>query len=422
MKARKLKDDLIRVGIISLLAICLFNACTPAAQEPETPAPVQDLEPDPEPEPEQTETLTVEHVPEFSSPPVSIKRVYENGVEALYLPLPGYSVGRNGVMYTGYGGENGDEVIYYELVEGELEELRVDFYSRKIATPVGKIDVEFYYCFSSTGEAFAYYPTNLQPEVECTCAIFIEDNKKLMLTIAEGRQRDYREYKVVMDFDTGEIDDFLAGIPKGKKLAYRDVSASSDLVWSILRSGEDEDKYYVYNRETGLTEAGEFFDAEVLYCIFLDDKSMFFEDADHHGWYYELDSGLKKQVIIINDDVTFTGGYYAYRVTGGKLVLIDLRTGEEILVEGYHVREDDLIMLSPDSTCFFIAVRDKSAGDCVMKEMGVYNISKRELLMMAREGYELRYEEIANWFDNNRIIVYAKDANGGQYCYFYTWP
>ena len=41
--------------------------------------------------------------------------------------------------------------------------------------------------------------------------------------------------------------------------------------------------------------------------------------------------------------------------------------------------------------------------------------------LLDREGYEIREETAAGWFDDNRIVVIAEDHKGERYLYLYTF-
>ena len=75
--------------------------------------------------------------------------------------------------------------------------------------------------------------------------------------------------------------------------------------------------------------------------------------------------------------------------------------------------------MNADRTKIFFMVY--SGDDMQIGQLAVLDIQKSKLVLLDRNGQEVRSEYNVEWFDNNRISVNATENKIGKYLYLYEF-
>lgn len=394
----------------SCLCLLLFafsaGACTPK-QDPEQPRSPQE---------------TAEQIPgdaDFTAPFDTLWVDCKNGVEALYVSMPRYCHTWAGTIIIS---PEEDKPDFYEVGEKELAKLQTEHFYKEILYAGKTCPIEFNYCLSQGKLLALPLYTETPNGFYCTCVHSCSGRPDtLLLTLSTNRQREYTEYKLLLDMSTGEITDFLKSCPLEKIEKIQSIDVSEDLAWAVIRSHED--KYYLCNTNEGsLVLTDDLFETKVEACKFLDDKTVYCSSEDGAAWSYELDTGNYTLVFTDDSEIEYLFGTYALRVEDTRATLISLKTGQETLVADYCYSSGTSCVLSPDNSRILFAKRDDSIEEVGYKELAVYNFRNGDLTILPRQGYEVRTEINYGWLDDQRIEVMAMNSKGEYYCYFYKLP
>ncbi|HBI55542.1 MAG TPA: hypothetical protein DDY38_01755 [Firmicutes bacterium] len=367
---------------------------------------------------------TAEQIPgdaDFTAPFDTLWVDCKNGVEAHYVSLPRYCHTWAGTIIIS---PEEDKPDFYEVGEKELAKLQTEHFYKEILYAGKTCPIEFNYCLLSQGKLLALPLYTETPDgFYCTCVHSCSGRPDtLLLTLSSNRQREYTEYKLLLDMSTGEITDFLKSCSLEKIAKIHNIDVSEDLAWAVIRSSEDE--YYLCNiNEGSLVLADDLFENEVEACKFLDDKTVYCSSEDGTAWSYELDTGNYTLVFTDDSEIEYLFGTYALRIEDtGATYVVSLKTGQETLVADYCYISGTSSVLSPDNSRILFAKRDDSIEEMGYKEFAVYNIRDGKLTILPRQGYEVRTEIGYGWLDDQRVEVMAMNSKGEYYCYFYKFP
>jgi hypothetical protein len=243
---------------------------------------------------------TIERIPgdaDFTAPFDTLWVDYANGVEALYVSLPcNCGTGAGMIIIS----PEEDKADFYGVGEKELAKLQTKHFCKEILYAGITCPIEFNYCvFQGKLLALPLY-TETPDGFYCTCVHSCSGRPDtLLLTLSTNRQREYTEYKLLLDMSTGEITDFLERCPLEKIEKIQSIDVSEDLAWAVIRSHED--KYYLCNTNEGsLVLTDDLFETEVEACKFLDNKTVYCSSEDGAAWSYELDTD--KYTLVFTDD------------------------------------------------------------------------------------------------------------------------
>ena len=159
----------------------------------------------------------------------------------------------------------------------------------------------------------------------------------------------------------------------------------------------------------------------------LDNETLFYTTDNSNGWRLNLKTGEKVSVYTglstytdLDGGVQFLGGKYALLINADRNVwLMDLSTGTQSLIDGLTFTTLTGAYINTDQTKIFFQCYNKD--DLEIGNLGLLNISEAKMIMMDREGQEIRREWNVGWFDNNRIGVNAADDSSNSYLYLYEF-
>ncbi|MBQ8231259.1 MAG: hypothetical protein IJZ34_04960 [Lachnospiraceae bacterium] len=249
-------------------------------------------------------------------------------------------------------------------------------------------------------------------------------------------------YPVLLNLETGELMDVLAGTGAEKLMHVANQAISEDLS-KMLLAQSDGTLYYVDLTAKELYSVEELSGEPADACSLIENTlaCWVLEDDCYRAWAIDLTTMERREIFAglpnaisekvqgagivylsgfdttIHWGTMFTGSHFALETDAvGNVSVIDLATGERIPVEGFtwpeDTYEDVLWETSPDGKRLLI-----SGGQIGLKYeyIGVLDFEKKKYLEFSRENSNETNEWKPYWFDKDTVIIQATSKSGSYY-------
>ena len=271
-------------------------------------------------------------------------------------------------------------------------------------------------------------------------------NDVLLLHLSTGRQMEYVEYPFLYHLDTGETEDLFGGVDPSI------LKESDGAVWSgncqlALITGHASEEFpngreWLYDRETGtLTDVRTLGGVGADMAMFADNNTLILYDitdnVDGGSQYvtlysYDLATGLAVKTLEQtpyyrdweeNPSGVMTFGSRCVLISEeGQVQVVDLKTGNLSLLDGFTFQKGDDFMISPFGDKLLYFSMDSKTEGLGITQLGVADLEKGVFFAFDREGYENLYEEAIGWSDNNTVSINASAPDGEtQYLLLYQF-
>ena len=375
-------------------------------------------------------------------PDISQTEIGES-VKAQYIKMEQNTFGRGYNYFSGLladleWSEDHRTLLSAEFVEiqnGQLVPIQVELKTNTIDITYDNIHYQGeLYWFVRNGQLFLTRGTPLGVETRPEDEWYIEQipgrTDAVILNLAQGRQLDYTQYPVLYHLDTGEAEDILAGTGAAElECAYSHVwSEDMRRVLISCGSGPDWQEDWLCDLDaktlTRLTEVtgldgnvtANFMDHDTLilkeyfrdteglyqsvtcYTFNLSSKQLVktLDNAPYYRWFDENPSGAQlfgSRCVLISES--------------GQLQIVDLKTGEPTVVEGFTYQKGDDFMISPSQNKLLYYAADSETEGLGITQLGVIDLEKGVFIAFDREGYEDLHEEAIGWEDDNTVSINA---------------
>ena len=324
---------------------------------------------------------------------------------------------------------------FWEIKDNELVPVEIDM-------KAAKVDITFngnsyqgnLYWFIWGGElaVFQSSPTGIdtRPDEQWYVNTLPGRTDTVMLRLYEGRQMDYSEYPILYHLDTGEVEDILAGTGVDALEYAYDYSWSENFRRAIiLCSSEpyDQQTWFCDLDTKTLARLEDLTGIEAAYASFADNDTLilstYSEDEDGVWqdvtcWAYDISTG---QAVKTLDHAPYSPRWemqsYGTRVYGsrcisvtekGQVQIIDLRTGDQTVIEGFTFQTGDNFMPNTSGNKLLYYSADPGLDGLGISQMGVVDLEKGVFFAFDREGYENLHEESIGWEDDNTVGIGAR--------------
>lgn len=260
-----------------------------------------------------------------------------------------------------------------------------------------------------------------------------------LLYLTQGNQAQYREYPLLYHLDTGETEDFLQGTGAEDLPTASDFQWSDDLSKAIIacRDGSKEGSaayYYCDVAAKSLTCLQDAAGLSISAACFVDENTLLLfqeENGTYSVFTYDVAAGRAAQTVSQakclqpndagSNGMMFFGGRRALSIDpAGALSVVDLKTGEETLVQGFALQEGGDFLASPSNTKLLYFVKDGSKDSLGISQLGVLDLSAGTFAAFDREGYDSLYEWSVGWLDDSRAQIWG-ERHGAPVLYLYEF-
>lgn len=253
-------------------------------------------------------------------------------------------------------------------------------------------------------------------------------------------------YPVLIDLETGELTDILAGTGAEALSDVANAAISKDLSKMLLVQG-DGTLYYADLAAKKLYSVNELSGEATDACSLIDDTLACWtmEHGRYRAWTIDLTTFERRELFdampnaastewfdpgiefmtgfdtMIHWGNMYAGSYFALEVDENRNVyVIDLKTGERTQVEGFFWPSDQYpdiqLLASPDGKKLLLAGGHSGTN---FQYIGVLDFESRIYAEFSRDNGNDVHEFLAYWFTNDQIIIKA-DA-GEAVCDYYIY-
>lgn len=264
----------------------------------------------------------------------------------------------------------------------------------------------------------------------------------------EGKENTETVYPVLLNPETGELMDVLAGTGAEKLINLCNQAISEDGS-KMLLAQSDGTLYYVDLVKKKLYSVEDISGERADACSLIGNalSCWVLEEDSYRAWTIDLATMERKElfcnvpnamakevqdggiVYLSGFDTTvhwgtmFAGSHFALeRDTAGNVTVLNLATGDEILIEGFiwpEGRYQDLLWeASPDGKRLLISAGENGSK---YEYIGVLDFEKMSYLEFGRKNNNEVYEWKPYWFDKDTVIIQAtgKDSYYARDYYVY---
>lgn len=379
-------------------------------------------------------------------------------VKAQYIKMDKH-YGMSGSLLTDLTWSEDRKVLqdakFWEVRDNELIPVEVDMQTSQIDITHNGIHYqgEFWWfiyegnldCFTADNRTI---DTDGEREWDWNFSLVPGRNDVLLLRLSTGRQMEYVEYPFLYHLDTGETEELFTGVDP-------DILAESDgAIWSddfrlALITGHASAEFpngreWLYDREGGtLTDVRTLGGVGADMAMFTDDGTLILYDitdnVDGGAQYvtlysYDLATGLAVKTLEQtpyyrdweeNPNGVMTFGSRCVLISEeGQVHVVDLKTGNLSLLDGFTFQKGDDFMISPfgDKLLYFSMDPDPEVEGLGISQIGVVDLEKGVFFAFDRDGYENLHEEGIGWSDNNTVSINASTPDGEtQYLLLYQF-
>ena len=252
-------------------------------------------------------------------------------------------------------------------------------------------------------------------------AIAYYDENTVWIDASFGNQVLYNAYYLLYDLKTGAVSDVLAGIVP-ENLNIETIVISPDKQKLILKTfnGGWPGIYTYFDAAAKKTAlVSELIGNEHVYdCSFADDNTLYIElyhnelreniTEDQYilsGYCYSLDTGIKIRLFDENDTLVYALQGTCILKENNQYKIINA-SGETYMVEGMDLGEEYSYLMNSEHTKIailnFSNEKEESLG---VSEIGIIDLTKKEIKTFDREGYNKNDEAMISWNDNSSLVI-----------------
>lgn len=259
----------------------------------------------------------------------------------------------------------------------------------------------------------------------------------VLLYVERGSQSDYECCPYLVDLETGEVSDFLAGTGADELRYAYEYSFAPDLSAAAIscQSGNADNVrtgWYCDLVEGELTEIGALTGTAANSGSFTPDGKLVvskYGDGTASYWCYDPETGFTSEIFI---DVPLAGGGSSSGLqavnaqTGvwfdpdGSAGVVDLTTGERREIEGFEYGPNDFFSAAPGGTKLLYSSGSSGSG---WTRLGILDLETGDFVAFDRIPRSDVKESVLGWFDNERVMILGRpnDADDGiTYLYLYA--
>ena len=377
-------------------------------------------------------------LPPSEEPPVSgpIEYIYRSriadAVEVEIIRLgEGFNYGQGLIVLSG----KTPEASFFTVKDGRLEKLETNETRLSCSWNGQEYSVRFNWsvsdgsiCIHSAGKEAAndagWYVSPIKGRTDM-----------VMLTLMQGRQDEYREHKLVLDLHTQKVTDYLSAWAGDLPGGIRDVQFSFDLSKALISCGEENEIYCCDTASGSLCKLSEYTGEPVHAAWFLDHETVicFAENAEGAVTCWKLSPFSDQSSILFSGfplysrssgiGFLFSETGYGLRIDPDKTAHVyDYQNETWARVEGLICSgEDTFISVNAEGTKMLVSSFDHTAAGLGIRQLGMIDMEDETYTVLDREGYDIREETAAGWFDNGRIAIAAENYLGERYLYLYSF-
>ncbi len=369
-------------------------------------------------------------------------------VKAQYIKMDSYHYGfSNGLLTDLIWSDDYKTLLdakFWEPRDGELIPVEVDMQTSQVDITHNDIHYqgEFWW-FIRDGQLDFFHGDNRtidedgEHEWDWNLSLVPGRTDVLLLCLSTGRQLEYAEYPMLYHLDTGEVEDILAGTGVDQLEYAYSYHWSEDMRRVLILSftGLDEQLHswtqqtWLCDLDAGiLTKPGELTDIDVYTAAFADNDTLILHSItrDEEGtpkdvafYSYNIPSGHTEKVL----DRTPYYHYWKENPSGvmtygsrcvliseeGQVQVVDLKTGNRTLLDGFTFQKKDHFQLNPSGNklLYYAYAMDSESKELGISQIGVADLEKGVFFAFDREGYENLYEGGIGWADDHTVSIRA---------------
>lgn len=256
----------------------------------------------------------------------------------------------------------------------------------------------------------------------------------VLLYVSRGSQADYEQYPFLLQLETGEVEDFLAGtgvdgLELANNYSFSPGNRQLFVTCGDVLLGTRECWYFDF--ESGaLIDAKNLAGEEINTGWFASDGTLLLykgDDENNTVTYWAYDTGTSKTTLTLDrarvirdieenstDGAIIAGNYAVYVDSERHAEVIDLTTGERRPVEGFAFNDGDSFMANSAGTK--LVYYNYEDG---WTSLGVLDLISGGFVSFDREAAEGVSEDILSWYDDEYIQIGGTAADGGAVFYLY---
>ncbi|NBI09483.1 hypothetical protein D1641_05530 [Colidextribacter sp. OB.20] len=268
----------------------------------------------------------------------------------------------------------------------------------------------------------------------------------VLLRLSTGRQMEYREYPFLYHLDTGKTEDLFANVDPGVMEQSDGAIWSDDFRLAVITSRASEEfhhgREWLYNRESGtLTDVSTLGGVGADSAAFTDDDTLILYDLTDNAdggvqsvsaYSYDISSGRTVQTLeqtpycrswYENPSGVMTFGSRCVLISEtGQVQVVDLKTGDRTLLDGFTFQTGDDFMVSPSGNKLLYFAMDSASAGLGISQLGMVDLEEGKFFAFDREGYENLYESGIGWSDDNTVSINANSLDEEtRYLFLYTF-
>lgn len=342
---------------------------------------------------------------------------------------------------------------FWEPKNGELVPVEVSMNTSKIDITFNDLHYQGkFYWFVREGNLclFAgddrWYDEVLDVEAGWSASSITGRTDVVMLNLSQGRQMEYTEYPFLYHLDTDEVEDILAGTGADALEYAYGYSWSEDMRRAVIFTGgrqNDQLTWFCDLAADTLVRLDELVDIDIYTAAFADDDTLILYSVtkDEEGilqdvtfYAYDIPSGdMKKTLGPVSyfrywDDapsgVQTFGNHCVLISEEGQVRIVDLKTGNQSLLEDFTYRKGDSFQLNTFGNQLLYYSMDAEPDGLGISQIGVADLDKGTFFAFDREGYENLHEVSIGWADSNTVCITADDVGsepGARYMLLYQF-
>ncbi len=250
----------------------------------------------------------------------------------------------------------------------------------------------------------------------------------VLLYVSRGSQADYEQYPLLLQLETGEVEDFLAGTGVDKLHLANNYSFSPGGRQLVVTCGDvllGTRQCWYFDFESGaLIDAKDLAGEEINTGWFASDGTLLLYKGDDENdtvTYWAYDTGTGKTTLTLDrarvirdieedstDGAIIAGNYAVYVDSERHAEVIDLTTGERRPVEGFAFNDGDSFMANSAGTK--LVYYNYEDG---WTSLGVLDLVLGGFVSFDRETAEGVSEDILSWYEDEYVMIGGTAADGG---------
>lgn len=360
-------------------------------------------------------------------------------IEGTYVHTPSQSHARNGLFMICTDEEmmnSGNHFDCYKEQNGQLIKLEERFFSGDYTILENDFHVEFGWVDNNGSCDYTYIDAqaewrkpNLSGDISSTLMCF-----PCSFADKEGGT----SYPVLIDLETGELADVLAGTGAESLTDIANAAISEDLTKMLLATG-DGCLYFADLSAKALYSVDELSGEHAEECSLVGNtlacwaQNVSAKDANfgrYRAWTIDLNT-LARHEPLSAEKLVFISGFSRASNWGNmylgssfalevdeehKVYVIDISNGEKTVIEGYLWQNSAEYAASPDENKLLVYTRTEPN---YYDSIGVLDFEKKTFTGFSRENSNDVDEHTIYWFDNEQIIIRTEQSE--MSCDYYIY-